>query len=92
MDALVRIIGILAIGGSFLVFTSMNTKAADMSTVVPPPLSVPESPRFPAPALPKPMPSFSGPGGTGNAYGGLVNAPGGSPGGGTSGASGSGIH
>jgi hypothetical protein len=95
MQMLIRVIGILAIG-AFIAFTSMTADADDLSAMVPPPFSVPESPGLPpglpAPGLPRPMPSFSGSGGTGVFPGGLGYALGGSPGGGTSGTNGSGIH
>lgn len=79
-------------GAFFIFFDSLSADAVDRSAIAPPTFSVPESSSFAAPALPKQLAIFSDSGGIVNLPGGLGNAPGESPGGGTRGTSGSGIH
>ena len=94
MQTLARVVSILVVGSSFMVFTAMKVGAVDMPALglEPAPFPAPGNPGFPAPVPPKPAPIFPRPGGTGNAPGGTGNAPGGAPGGGTGGISGGGIH
>ena len=94
MQTLARVVSILVVGSSLMVFTAMKAGEVDMPALglEPAPFPAPGNPGFPAPVPPKPAPIFPGPGGTGNVPGGTGNAMGGAPGGGTGGVSGSGIH
>jgi hypothetical protein len=94
MQKLARVVSILVVGSSLMVFAAMKVGAVDMPALglEPAPFPAPGNPGFPAPVPPIPSPIFPGPGGTGNAAGATANGLGGVPGGGTGGMSSSGIH
>jgi len=92
MMILTRLISILAVGASFIAFTTMKVNAVDVPIAVPEPFPAHGNPSFPARVPPVTSPVFAGPGGISNAPGGTANAVGGALGGGMGGMNSGAIH